>query len=334
MTPREIILANINHETPPRPGMTFGGNRMNDMLGVGIGPSKKYTPKRWIEGSREFYDDEWGNIWVRMVDGSVKGEIHQPVLTDWRQLDALELPDYEAPSRYENMRKVFSQPTDKFKLAHIGGWIFDNARYLRKMEVYLMDMALYPDELKRLHAMVGRAYEAKIRGAGQAGADGIMIGEDLGTQTGLLFSPAMFREFFKAEYTRLMGIAHDYGMKVLMHSCGYNWEVIDDLIDAGVDCFQFDQPAVYDMPALSEKFRARKVALWSPVDIQKVLPTGDRAFIESETERMLETFRGGLITKNYPDLHGIGVKEEWDMWAYHKILEAARIHNSPSVTLK
>ena len=36
---------------------------------------------------------------------------------------------------------------------------------------------------------------------------------------------------------------------------------------------------------------------------------------------MLETFNGFLITKNYPDLAGIGVKEEWDDWAYHKILE-------------
>ena len=32
---------------------------------------------------------------------------------------------------------------------------------------------------------------------------------------------------------------------------------------------------------------------------------------------MVETYRGGLIMKNYGDLAGIGVKEEWDDWAYH-----------------
>ena len=82
-------------------------------------------------------------------------------------------------------------------------------------------------------------------------------------------------------YTRLLGIAHDYGMKVLMHSCGQNWAIVPDLLDAGVDVFQFDQPALYDMPKLAALLRERKAALWSPVDIQKILPTGDRAIIEA-----------------------------------------------------
>ncbi len=47
-----------------------------------------------------------------------------------------------------------------------------------------------------------------------------------------------------------------------------------------------------------------------------MLPTGDRALIERETERLVRTFRGGFIATNYADLHGIGVKPEWDRWAY------------------
>ncbi len=316
MTSREIILGNLNHTNPPRPGLTFDGNRINDALFSFLPACSSYTPKRWKEGSKEFYDDEWGNIWMRMIDGSFKGEIHKPALTSWDDLDDLRLPDYAEPSCYEHMMETFSQSTDKFKLAGIGGWIFDNARYLRKMEVYFLDLAMYPDEIKRLNSMVAQVYEDKIRGAAKTGADGIVIGEDLGTQEGLLFSPAMFREFFKETYTRLMGIAHEHGMKVFMHSCGMNWELIDDLIDCGVDCFQFDQPALYDMPALADKFRASKVALWAPTDIQTVLPTGNRAFIECETHRMLDTFKGCLIGKNYPDLPGIGVDPEWDRWAY------------------
>ncbi len=319
MTPRDIILGNINHTNPPRCGMTFDRGRMDDMTWSGIGPSKSYTQRRWVEGEREFYDDEWGNIWARMVSGSRGGEVHTPVLTDWSKLDDLKLPDFQDPDRYAGMREKFSRPTDKFKILSIGGWIFNDSRYLRKMEVYFEDMAAYPEELHRLHKIVARVYEARIHAAGQAGADGITFCEDLGTQKGTLFSPAMFREYFKPLYTRLWGIAHEYGMKVLMHSCGCNWGLLDDLMDAGVDCFQFDQPAIYDMPALAEKLRRRKVALWLPVDIQKVMPTGNRAFIESETDRMLDLFGGELIMKNYGDLAGIGVKEEWDDWAYQRV---------------
>jgi uroporphyrinogen-III decarboxylase len=194
------------------------------------------------------------------------------------------------------------------------------------MENYFMDMVMHPDELNQLHKVIGAVYEARIHTAGKTGADAIFIGEDLGTQNGLLFSPDFFRQFFKVEYTRLLSIAHDYGMKVLLHSCGMNWEILEDLIDVGIDCFQFDQPTLYDMDAMAELFRRRKVALWSPVDIQKVMPTGDKAFIEEQTQRMLDLFEGFLIMKNYPDLHGIGVEPEWDMWAYDKVLQSFESH--------
>lgn len=324
MTPREIILANLNHTPAPRPGLTFDRERICDMLFAWCNAAPTYKQRKWVEGEKEYYDDEWGNLWVRMVGGSAKGEIARAAISDWCQLNSYQLPDYENPACYTFLRETFAAPTDKFKIAGIGGWIFDSARYLRKMEVYFEDMAAYPEELHQLHAMVAKFYEARIHAAGAAHADGIMIGEDMGTQTGLLFSPAMFREYFKPLYTRLLSIAHDYGMKVLLHSCGQNWAIVDDLIDCGVDCFQFDQPAVYDMPALAEKFRERKVGLWSPVDIQKVLPTGNKQLIEAEADRMLTLFRDGLIAKNYPDLHGIGVKEEWDGWAYERFLTGWR----------
>jgi uroporphyrinogen decarboxylase len=322
MQPRDIILANIAHQNPPRPGLTFDRGRRNDMLGCGLAPHG-YQQKRWVEGKLEYYDDEWGNLWVRMRDGSVKGEILKPAIEHWRQLDDLRPPDYSHPDCAARMNELFSQPTDKFKIAHIGGWIFDNARYLRKMEVYFADMALYPDEVRRMHDIVAHVYEQKIHLAGKAGADGIMIGEDMGTQTGLLFSPKMFRFYFKEMYTRLLSIAHDYGMKVFEHSCGQNWAIVPDLLDAGVDVFQFDQPALYDMPRLAALFRQRNAALWSPVDIQTILPTGDRATIEAGANRMIDIFWGGLICKNYGDLPGIGVREEWDDWAYEAMCEKA-----------
>jgi hypothetical protein len=322
MNPREIILANIAHDNPSRCGMTFDGGRHNDMLGCGLTPHG-YQQRRWVEGKLEYYDDEWGNLWMRMRDGSVKGEVFKPVLQDWRQLDDMQTPDYSHPDCAAQMSELFAQPTDKFKLAHIGGWIFDNARYLRKMEVYFADLALYPAEVDRMHRRVAAVYEQKIHLAGKAGAEGIFIGEDMGTQTGLLFSPRMFRSYFKEMYARLLAIAHDYDMKVFLHSCGQNWAIVPDLLDVGVDVFQFDQPALYDMPKLAALLRERRAALWSPVDIQKIMPTGDRTLIEAGAQTMYDLFEGGLICKNYGDLPGIGVQPEWDEWAYDALCQRA-----------
>ncbi len=324
MTPREIVLANINHTGAPRPAMNFHDRgRMNDFHGGWRPAPANHQGRRWEEGVYEFYDDEWGNLWKRMIGGCAKGEIHQAVLKDWDQLKDMKIPHYDVDRVADHFRASFAQDREqKFHIAGIGGWVFDNARYIRNMETYFMDMALYPEELMDLHEKVGSVYEKLIHAAGKAKADGIMIGEDMGTQEGLLFSPNMFREYFKDLYTHLMSLAHDYGMKVLMHSCGSNREILEDLCDCGVDAFQFDQPTVYNFTDLSELLDRRGGALYSPVDIQKVLPTGDRAFIEAQTLEMLKAFDGKLICKVYPDLHGIGVKEEWDQWAYETILRA------------
>lgn len=326
MTPREIIYANLDHQGPERPGLTFSGNRIHDMTGCGMGGSEKYKPKRWVKDNFEYYDDEWGNVWFRVEELGAGGEIYQQAIKDWKQLDTLELPDFDNPKRFERVRQHFAKPTDRFKLFSMPGWIFASSRYLRKMEIYFMDLIEYREEIERLHKMITDLLVNVIHLAGECGAEGIFYCEDLGTQDSLLMSPAMWRDIFRPHYIRLTSAAHEHGMKVLMHSCGYNWGLVDDLIEAGVDCFQLDQPACYDMPVLAEKFRKHKVALWSPVDIQQVMPTGDRELIESEAKKMVDQFSGFFIAKNYGDLHGIGVKPEWDMWAYNAILKAAEVN--------
>ena len=111
----------------------------------------------------------------------------------------------------------------------------------------------------------------------------------------------MWRDIFRPLYERLTSRAHQYGMKVIQHSCGYNWELVDDLCEAGIDCLPFDQPAIYDMELLADKVRAHGVGLFSPCDIQLVLPTGDRALTEGETRRLVEP--------------------EWNRWAYDTFVE-------------
>ena len=322
MTSREIIYANIRHTDAPRPGLTFDRGRANDTIGGGPGYPEGYTPKRWIEGEFEYYDDMWGNIWRRMKDGCLGGEVHVPIIPEWEKADQFVLPHFDRAKAAENFRNGFARDEsgERFKIANLPGWIFAQARYIRKLENYLMDMALYPEELYDLHAKLATVYETVIRAAGDAGADAIFFCEDMGTQTGLLFSPAMWDDYFRELYTRLFGIAHECNMQVFMHSCGCNREILEPLLEAGVNCFQFDQPTLYDyqdLPALLKKYKA---ALWSPVDIQHIMPTGNRELIEKGAQDMFDAFQGGLILKNYPDLNGIGVKEEWDDWAYQKAI--------------
>lgn len=320
MTPREIILANIECRCDDRIGLHFSGGRANDFAGAGC--AHAIPTERWVEGDTEYSTDIWGNTWFRFVHLSKGGEIFKPVLEDWSALDTLELPDLGNPAYYERARELGASDTDKFRIGGMPGWPFATCRYMRKMEIYFVDLIAERERIDILHDRVTTVLEGVIDRFGEAGMDGVFFCEDLGVQDRVLIGPAMWDDIYRPLYERLTGRAHAHGMKVIQHSCGYNWALIDDLMAAGIDCFQFDQPAVYDQPALAGKLRRAGVGLYSPCDIQKVLPTGDRALIERETERLVNNFRGGFIAKRYPDLDGIGVKSEWDRWAYDAFVRA------------
>jgi putative transposon-encoded protein len=320
MTPRDIIVANIEFLCDDRIGFHFGGGRRNDFVGAGC--RHQIPTKTWTEGDYEYYTDIWGNVWFRVIGLSKAGEIFRPVLEDWADLEDLELPDLGNPDYYEAARELGASDTDRFKLGGMPGWPFATCRYMRKMEIYFMDLVIERERIDILHDRVTTVFEQVIDQFGEAGMDGVFFCEDLGVQDRVLIGPKMWNDIYRPLYERLTSRAHAHGMKVLQHSCGFNWELVDSLCGAGIDCLQFDQPAVYDQPALAEKLRGHGVGLYSPCDIQKVLPTGDRAFIEAETKRLVENFRGGFIAKNYGDLHGIGVEPEWDQWAYEEFVRS------------
>jgi hypothetical protein len=319
MTSRDVIARNLEARAEGRIGFTFSHGRRNDMLSVG----QKHPPweqKRWTEDGKEFYNDIWGNLWFRIQGMSQGGEVFKPVLEDWADLDRYELPDLANPALFEDVRRACSEEREKFRLGSLPGFPFAICRYMRKMEVYFADLVMERERIDALHGRVADLLEAVIVRYAEAGVDGVFFCEDLGVQDRTLMSPEMWRDIFRPLHERLCAAAHARGIKIIQHSCGYNWALVDDLCEAGINGLQFDQPAVYDQPALAKKLKGHGVGLWSPCDIQKVLPTGDRALIERETRRLVETFRGGFIAKNYPDLKGIGVASEWDQWAYEAFL--------------
>lgn len=327
MTSRDVIIRNLTQADPARIGLNFDRERRNDFCGLGLGPSRAWRQRRWSEGGMEYYDDEWGNIWYRVEGRSAGGEIYQPALREWGMLKDWRLPDMADPERYSQIPAAVAQNPGQYHMAGLPGFPFAICRYLRKMEVYFQDLILERDHIDELHEKVTALLETIIVQYARAGADGIFFCEDWGTQERLLVSPAMWRDIFKPLYRRLCGKAHENGLHVLMHSCGYNWEILDDLAKAGVNAFQFDQPALYGLERLAEKLQRLKVCLWSPVDIQAIMPTGDRRRIEESAALMARLFRGthgGFIAKNYGDLVGIGVQPEWDQWAYEAFLEATK----------
>ena len=180
MTSREIIKRNLSGKGASRFGMIFNGERLNDFTGGSLAPSTVWTQKKWVEGDIEFYTDEWGNTWHRLVNMSAGGEIYKPALQDWSHLKNWHLPDMDNPTRYVSLKETFGKVPDKFRIANLPGFPFAICRYLRKMEIYFQDLVLEREHIDELHGKVTGLLERMIQQCAVAGADGVFFCEDWG----------------------------------------------------------------------------------------------------------------------------------------------------------
>ena len=140
------------------------------------------------------------------------------------------------------------------------------------------------EKIHKLHDRIDELLIDMIRNYAIAGVDSIMFPEDWGTQTQTLINPKLWYEEFFPRFQRLCGIAHEFGIKVFMHSCGAIGAIIPGLIDAGVDLLQFDQPTLHGIDNLASYQEKAKITFWCPVDIQKTLQTRDEQKIRVEAK--------------------------------------------------
>jgi len=119
-------------------------------------------------------------------------------------------------------------------------------------------------------------------------------GNDFGSQSGLLFSPDMFADVFLPHIRVLNELAHGYGLKVMMHSCGAIAPLIPELIEAGVDILDPIQVTAAGMKpsSLKQQFGDR-IVFHGAVDTQHVLPVQDVAGVYGHAQDIL-----GILGRN------------------------------------
>ena len=65
--------------------------------------------------------------------------------------------------------------------------------------------------------------------------DILIMGEDCGTMTGLMYPPDVYQAFFRPRTQKFIDLAHDFGAKCLMHCCGAARDLIPTFIEMRLD---------------------------------------------------------------------------------------------------
>jgi uroporphyrinogen decarboxylase len=127
--------------------------------------------------------------------------------------------------------------------------------------------------------------------------DMVKIGDDLGSQVGLLMSPAMYRRMLKPIHADLIAFIRERtAARIVFHTDGDVYDLLGDFVEIGVDVLnpvQASAGGMSDFAGLKRQFGGHLV-FCGGMDTHRVLPYGTPDQVRAEVRRVIEALgRGG-----------------------------------------
>jgi uroporphyrinogen decarboxylase len=176
--------------------------------------------------------------------------------------------------------------------------VWETAWYLRSMEKLMIDMVL--EDPKAGYLLDKITDFACLRAAkfAEADVDILGLGDDVGMQSTIMMSTAMYQEWLKPRMARVIQAAKQIKPDIIIsyHSCGFIEPFIDDLIEIGVDVLNPVQPESMNFLELHEKYGDR-LSFNGTIGTQRLIPLGTPEEIRAEVLRNLDAAgpQGGVF---------------------------------------
>jgi len=313
MTSRERVKRAIHFQGVDHIPHYLPDGQANDILWLWT--PRVSDPQPWTAGADglERRRDAWGVTWVRPIGAANHGEKWGlPIRDITRQADYV-MPDQNQPEFFEGARREIAannvSANPKYCLGVLPFSSLNEGTH-NLMGLDNMFVAYYeePDHLKALIARLAAGQRESIRRLHDLGCDGIMGYDDWGLQDRLMVRVDMLEEFFRPYYVENWKLAHDLGLDVWLHSCGYILPLLPKFHAWGLNVIQQDQQENQGLVNLDAAVGG-KLAFWCPVDVQKTMVDGSLDDIRDYVRRMMATVgnhRGGLCSMAYSTPDAVG----------------------------
>jgi len=267
-------------------------------------------PRKWWETPHKSID-EWNNIWrssgTKSNDITKGHPLHGPLQDNWDALEEFTIPDLSNEKRYRILKMGIWKflGRNRYTVGElVPNGFFALCSQLRGFTNFLVDLVRKPKQVEQLLKKVLPYFLTLIRKYKEyyPSLNSVIIADDMGTQKSPFMSPAIFGKLFKDPYKKIIHLTHDLGMDFIMHSCGDIFHLMPDIIEAGVDVFEFDSPHMVGVENFKQFAKQRKVAFWLSSNIQSTYTLGKPKDVENEIKYYIKEVgknNGGLAIYEY-----------------------------------
>ena len=307
LTSHQRVYRSVHFQTPDRLPIFMPAFGFEDFTWV-----TPHIPSEFI--TTGLGADEWGCVWEKTAVKNM-GQIRVHPLADWSALDHYRFPDPACAEAFAGFGEKLDRQAGKYILFERFMLLFERMHSLRGFAATLEDLYAEPDRSAELADRIVEFNLRFLRHTATVAGNRIhafYFTDDWGTQLAPFISRGLWQKFFKPRYARIFAEAHALGWDVWMHSCGKITDIIEDLIEIGVNVLNLQQPRALGIEEIGRRYAGR-VAFSSLCDIQATLPTGSRDRIREDARLLLAhwaTPRGGFVVQDYHDAAAIGTSDE------------------------
>lgn len=189
------------------------------------------------------FRDSWGCVWENIEEG-LEGIVVESPLDDWEKFNNYTPPDPLTQGErgekldWERIKEILRGRKIRGELATGGlrhGFMYMRLYYLRGFENFMIDIATEDPRLEKLIDMVLEYNIKLIKKWIEVGAEFLYFGDDLGNQDRLPINPEKWRKYLKPCYKKMFSLCRENNVYVYFHSDGHILEIIDDLIECGIN---------------------------------------------------------------------------------------------------
>jgi uroporphyrinogen decarboxylase len=327
MTPRERVLTALAHQPPERVPFSWGfcatpemaESLTNDLARQGIDwPALREAVGDIVGVGPEYIGplpangNHFTGIWGIRVQNVGYGSGTYQEFTEFPLAgveDAAVLAQYPWPSPdaydYAKLRDRIQRANPQRRRAsqYVAGNPFELYCWMTGLEEAMINAAANPTLVRAALDHITNFLEARARRTLQAAGeliDIVFLADDLGGQTGLLMSRDTYRELLQPFHRRLTDCVHNHAphARCMFHTDGAVFDIIPDLLDAGIDILEAVQTDAVGMdPARLKSAYGDRLSFHGAISVQQLLPKSDAATVERECRRLVEVLgrNGGYI---------------------------------------
>ena len=247
--------------------------------------------------------DMWGTGY-RIVEHGQQGAYREACvmpLAELKTMDDVERYPWPSPDDFEySVIPEMCERVKDFAVCTGGAGtpdIVNGVSRGRGMEQVLIDIATRDEVgLAIIDKRVQIEYEVRRRTleAARGKVDILCLGEDTGNQNGRMVSPKDFDEVFRPRLEMFYDLAHEFGCKAMMHSCGDSHEIMPTFIDMGLDVLDAMQPEPPGMePETIRAMCKGKLAFCGLISTQRTLPFGSEEECRAEARHRIDMIAKG-----------------------------------------